>query len=73
MDYEKLMTRARASNRKRDAADRRLGMAAPKDAEVGEHLQTAMAAFKAGIATEDWRIIAEGQALLEEIAQRISR
>jgi hypothetical protein len=71
MDYDRLMAQARTKNRRRDASDRRLGLAAPSDATVAQHLQTAMAAIKAGIATEDWSIVAEGQALLEEVSQRI--
>lgn len=63
-DYERLLTEARKTNAERDASDRASGFAAPSDAGLLVLLDTAAAAIKAGITTDDFETVAEGQAML---------
>ncbi len=89
MDYDKLMKRARAVNRKRDVGDRKMAPfhrtmnkigaqfpiepGAPSDLRIVDHIRTAMMAIECGIKTDDWNNIAEGQAMLEEVVQRLGK
>ena len=63
-NYEKLLIEARKTNTERDASDRVSGFAAPGDASVLVLLDTAAAAIRAGITTDDFETVAEGQAML---------
>ena len=71
MNYEQIMKQARATNRKRDASDRKHGLAAPSDVPLVIHLQTVMFAIEAGIKRDDWGCVAEAQGMLEEIMDRL--
>jgi hypothetical protein len=64
MDYEKLMRKARKTNKDRDKMDKESGFASP-NVNLMACLTTAMAAIQAGISTDDFETIAEGQAMLE--------
>ena len=87
MNYDELMRRARAVNRKRDALDREIAPAhaelnrrgapmpiepgAPIDLPVVDHIRTAMMAIECGIKTDDWGAVAEGLAMIEDIERRL--
>jgi len=62
------MVKARETNASRDEADHRHGFAAPGEAGLPDLVKTAMFAVAAGIITQDWRCVAEGQAMLEHAA-----
>ena len=70
MDYEKIMRRARRVNAKRDRDERKAGFAAPSDGPLSQQIRTAMSAIEAGIRVKDWNCIAEGQAMLELLAEK---
>ena len=63
-----ILARARATNRHRDKLDRKNGFAAPSDCPVDVALGTAMGAIYAGLSSSDWNCIAEGYAMLEDVA-----
>jgi hypothetical protein len=71
MNYDELMSNARRTNAKRDKQDRKNNFAAPGDLPLVEHIRTAMMAIEAGIKTDDWENIAEGQAMLEDAVKRL--
>jgi len=71
MDYETLMQDARKTNAMLDKIDRLHGLAAPADCSIGIQIDTAMGAIRAGIDTDDWACVAEGQAILETLKRRI--
>ena len=73
MDFEKLVEKAKKTNAKRDADDRKFGFAPPKECPIDVHISTALEAVKAGIITQDWGTVAEGWAILEEVLERIPR
>jgi hypothetical protein len=65
MNYNEVMDQARNTNKWRDQAERDAGLPAESDRHPYERIITAMMAIEAGIKTDDWSCIAEGQALLE--------
>jgi hypothetical protein len=65
MNYEDVMAKARATNKKRDASERKNGMTPESEQHPFVQIRTAMLAIQAGITTEDWGTVAEGQAILE--------
>jgi hypothetical protein len=65
MDYENLMKKARQSIKEHDKIDTENGFISPS-LNLMICLTTAVAAIQAGIATDDFEPIAEGQAMLEE-------
>lgn len=71
MNYDKLMAEARALNTKRDQIDRSGGFSAPSDGSMHMLLITAMLAIEAGIKLADWSVVAEGQAMLEDLENRL--
>lgn len=72
MNYETTMRAARMINAQRDKSDRRNGFATPGDGPIIEHIHTAMMAIEAGIKSGDWSAVAEGQAMLESVVQRMT-
>ncbi len=70
MDYERLMAQARKTNAERDEEEREVGFAAPGDSGPFDLLRTAALAIECGIRTNDWKAVAEGQAMLEQILSR---
>ena len=66
-DFDVLIRKARATNRRRDASERRSGFASPSDGPLDLTLRTVMSALEAGIRTDDWDCIAEGFAMLEDL------
>jgi len=70
-NYEKLMQKARETNQERDQADKHGGFATP-DVTVNLLMRTAMGAIECGIKTEDWNNVAEGQAMLEQLANKLN-
>jgi hypothetical protein len=64
--YRALMTQARAFNDQMDATEHEVGFSTPVEAGPRQLLLTAMEAIKAGIGTEDWTCVAEGQVMLEQ-------
>lgn len=70
-DYEKLLIEARKTNAERDASDRASGFAAPGDTGILVLLDTAAAAIEAGITTDDFETVAEGQAMLLDAIQAL--
>lgn len=71
MDYESLMAQARKTNTHRDGVERKNGLIAPSDATPLDQLRTAMSAIRAGIITDDWNAVAEGQDMLVELEKRV--
>jgi len=71
MDYDKLMDEARKQNVEFDAIDRKSPFASPHERSPKVHLITAMAAIECGIKTDDWSCVAEGQAMLEQLDERM--
>lgn len=67
MNYEELITKARATNKKRDQDEREVGFKAVSDCTPDLQLRTAMSAIQCGIAIGDWDSIAEAQAMLEHL------
>ena len=67
------MAKARKTNLMRDSADKEVGSVPPSEASLLEHLRTAMFAIEAGIQTDDWNAVAEGQAMLEEILSQVEK
>lgn len=73
-EVSKLMVKARKTNKKRSADERRNGWASP-DISINSHIRTAMCAIGCGIACiarsphseADLACVAEGLAMLEEI------
>ncbi len=71
MDYKNMMGIARETNRERDEMDRRISSSgAVSDLSPSMIIRTAMAAIEAGIVTDDFETVAEGQAMLEELMAR---
>lgn len=69
MDYEKLMTKARETNAKRDQMDKEAGFATPWQAGADAVLLTIRDAIKCGIVTNNWSNVAEAQAILEKMIE----
>jgi len=68
MNYQKLMEKARQTNKERDQIDQNSGLGTP-DISPAILLRTAMSAIECGIVQEDWNCVAEGQAMLEKLAE----
>lgn len=64
MNYKELLSKAKATNAKRDQDDREVGFQAASDGTPDMQLRTAIGAIEAGIVTDDWDCIAEAQAML---------
>lgn len=71
MNYDTLMTEARKTNARRDKIDRANGFAPPCDCSMTVLIETVMGAIEAGITTDDWHPVAEGQAMLEVLLKRL--
>lgn len=67
---KRLMTKARVTNRERDAIDRRSGDAAPQDCTLKSQLRTVISAVAAGIDGKDWSAVAEGLDMLIRAEQQ---
>lgn len=68
---KRLMKKARVTNRKRDAADRRAGFAAPGDVTTDGWLRNAITAISCGIDGKDWTAVAEGLDMLQNAEVRV--
>lgn len=68
--YNQLMQRAREVNARRDESERKMGLGTPDQGPLSLQLRTVMSAIQAGIISEDWNAVAEGQAMLEVIEKR---
>jgi hypothetical protein len=69
-DLEKLLAKARKTNARRDASDRKRGFAAPEDCPPFVFFKTAMSAIETGISASDWDCVAEGYVMLEAFLNR---
>ncbi len=72
-DYDRIMEKARKTNAERGEADKESGFANPGETPPSSHIETAMAAIEAGIRTSDWNAVAEGQAMIEAILERVRK
>jgi hypothetical protein len=70
--WNRLMKRARRTNRGRDASERKHGLATPGDCSVELHIRTVMQAVVAGFMSNDWSAVAEAQAMLEDVKKRVA-
>ena len=65
MDYAVLMIKARETNARRDKIERAFGHAPLDMLPASELIRLAMVSIQAGVLTEDWDSVCEGQAMLE--------
>ena len=71
MDYKKLMSEARQFNAKMNKADEQAGFKTPGESPLSSHVQAAMMAIQCGIKTNNWDAVAQGQAILEDVIERM--
>jgi hypothetical protein len=69
--WKRLVLQARATNAKRDADERALGWAAPADTVPLDELRTGLEAVSCGLATADWRAVAEGFVMIQHAETRL--
>ena len=72
MDYDALLAQAIQTNAQRDQIDRNHGNAPPGNCPIIVHLRTVASAIEAGIRSEDWNAVAEGQVMLLDAIDLIS-
>jgi hypothetical protein len=65
--FKRLLDRAHRVNRERDGTDRDSGFAAPADGRPDELLRTAYCAIECGLQTVDFRAVAQGLDMLEDL------
>jgi hypothetical protein len=63
--FRKLLTRARKTNRERDAIDHQMGFGAPGDCPAPIRMRTAMEALRCGMEMQDWNCVAEAFDMIE--------
>lgn len=66
-EFKALMTKARRTNRVRDASELKVGFATPNDGPLSFRIRTVMSAIQCGIKINDPNALAEGLAMLEII------
>ena len=71
MTFEQRMAKARATNARRDATERRVGFANPQHCDLGTWAATVESAIEAGIQTANWDCVAEGLAMLHDMVARL--
>lgn len=70
-EFDRLMRRASATNRRRDADERRAGFATPDEGPLDMQLRTVCLAIEAGLRTTDWDCVAEGLEMLRGIESQV--
>lgn len=63
----RLVASARATNNRRDEAERKSGWATPGQGALDLRLRTAMSAIACGLQTDDFEAVAEGYCMLEDL------
>ena len=73
--YQKIMAKARKTNKRRDIQDDKYGDGKPDSAADGiiMFLRTVMIAISCGIKMENWNNVAEGQAMLEQLMDTVAK
>lgn len=66
-----LIAKARTINARRDATDRSSGFQAPNDSASDVTLRTAIDALHAGIAVQNWQVVAESYVLLCDLHRQM--
>jgi hypothetical protein len=67
-EFDRLIQKARETNRQRDQADRAGGFAAPPDCDRESQLRTVVSALVSGIQSMNWNCVAEGLVVLADLA-----
>ncbi|MCH8877632.1 MAG: hypothetical protein IIA89_12540 [Chloroflexi bacterium] len=70
-DYDTIMEKARKTLADRDRIDLESGFDSPGETPLSSRIETAMAAIEAGIRKTDWGLVAEGQAMLEIVLDKV--
>jgi predicted RNA-binding protein associated with RNAse of E/G family len=65
--------KARKTNQQRDATERASGNAAPSDCPLDVELRTVLTALFVGLEQQNWSIIAEGIAMLQDTELKVRR
>ena len=63
----RLVRKARETNRKRSASERKHGFGSPEDGPPIVTLRTIIAALWCGMSTDDWDAVAEGYAMCGDL------
>jgi hypothetical protein len=66
-EFDRLIQKARETNRRRDEEERAVGFAAPPDCDRESQLRTVVCALVSGIESKDWDCIAEGLVMLADL------
>ena len=70
MDYAMAMLKARETNVRRDEKDSKYGHTPLAKLPPHELIRLAMISIQAGVLTEDWESVCEGQAMLELLVRQ---
>lgn len=68
--YQKVMKKARRTNKQRDRTDKANGFASPGDGTLDQFLRNAISAIVCGLEMAEWSCVAEGLDMLQQAELR---